>query len=84
MLVQLLFVPLLSLIYLIINFLPNLPTVAFDLSALITFVRHGLYFTNANIFASCIATIIFCESALLGWNVIRFLYTKIPVINIHD
>lgn len=84
MLVTLLFVPLMALIYLIISLLPTLPTVAYDLSAMITFIRHGLYFTNANIFSTCIATIIFVESALFGWNVIRFLYTKIPVINIHD
>jgi hypothetical protein len=84
MLVSLLFVPLMALVYLIINLIPTLPSVAVDLSALISFIRHGLYFTNASIFGTCIATIVFCESALLGWNVIRFLYTKIPVINIHD
>lgn len=83
MLIQLLFSPLLGLVQLLITLLPTFPNSDVNLSALISFIRKGMYFTNGDIFATCIATIVAVETAMLGWNIIKFIYSKIPIINIH-
>lgn len=80
---QLLFGPLIALINLIFSFIPSIPSVSNDLSVLIYYLKFGLYFTNSSVFATCIATYVTTETAFLGWNIVKFIYGKIPVINIH-
>lgn len=78
----LVFVPVIALITLIITLIPAMPSVAYDLSQLINFIRLGMYFTDASIFATVVSTFITVELSYLSWNIIKFIYSKIPFLNI--
>lgn len=79
---NLIFVPIKLLLQLIISLIPGIPTMAYDMSELIVFIKRGLYFTNVNIFFLCISIYIAMELALLAWGITKFIYQKIPFISI--
>lgn len=66
----------------IIALIPALPSMGVDLSNMIIFLRKGLYFTDVSIFTFVISTIVTVEFSVFTWNVIKFVYSKIPFINI--
>ncbi|OOM69524.1 hypothetical protein [Clostridium sp. BL-8] len=66
----------------IVALIPALPSMEVDLSNMILFLRKGLYFTDVSIFTFVISTIVTVEFSVFTWNVIKFVYSKIPFINI--
>lgn len=66
----------------LISLIPAFPSLENDLSALILFLRKGLYFTDVTVFTFVISTIVTVEFATFTWNLIKFAYSKIPFINI--
>jgi hypothetical protein len=66
----------------IITLIPAIPSMEVDLSNMILFLRKGLYFTDVSIFTFVISTICTVEFSVFTWNVIKFVYSKIPFINI--
>lgn len=79
---QLVLVSLRLLLVAIISFIPAFPSIADDMAVLIGFIRKGLYFTDVSVFTMCLSTIVAVEFSVFTWNVIKFVYSKIPFLNI--
>lgn len=78
----LIFQPLNILISTICGALPSNISMAYDMSILITYLRKGLYFTDSSVFVTCVSVFITIETYMFAWNVIKFVYSKIPFLNI--
>lgn len=82
MIIQLLFTPMIALINLITACVPAIPAFQWTFGNIISFVRLGMWFTDAQLFSTIVATFVFIEGALFIWNIIKFIYSKIPILNI--
>lgn len=81
MLIALIIAPFFELINLVVNLLPDTPSVNITLSNVIIFVRKGLYFTDVGVFGLVLGTVITFTTLQLGWAVIEWIYKKIPGVD---
>lgn len=80
MIIELILIPLFSLVRGIINLLPNNPGVNLTLANLILFLKKGLYFTDSFVFFTLISTVVFWTSVQFTWAIVEWVYKKIPGI----
>lgn len=79
MIVEMLLYPIFALLELIISKFPTgADTSLSGLSSLVSIMAKGFTFFPPNLWASCIASIMFWKTRALTWIIVEWIYKKIP------
>lgn len=81
MLIQLMMLPLWTLIYSLIGLLPVLSSVPSGFNALLDIIGYGCAFIGTDFFFAVIGNIIFWLTAQMAWSIIEWVYKKIPGVS---
>lgn len=81
MLIQLMMLPLWTLIYSVIGLIPVLSSVPSGFNALLDIIGYGCAFIGTDFFLALLGNIIFWLTAQLGWSIIEWVYKKIPGVS---